>query len=503
MRGLTCARSLALRLTALCLLVANACASPSATGATSPTAAVLAAPSVAPAVVSTSPAPPAPRVVTDPYSCTERLEVPNIADVTSVAWSPDGATLAVAHTVTLPGRYTGTPEDFYILTLDLRSGQLRGIGLGERPLWSGSGRYVAYYDYDENLRIAVGDKVIASPHSTIPDVRWEGDTLFYFEDDAIRAWSNGDTWTVAQLPEGIALNYPRDDAYFSADAQRFTLSRYRPDGTVWRFLGTTRDGSLTPLDAGEPTYMEWSPVGQTLLLRYTDRIALRSADGAISSSPVAAFPGPVHAWAPGGGSLLMGPVSAAVPGKITFDSVAAWGPQPAARTGALPNLLGVRAFSPNGEFFAGVSRTGSTSRLEVFRCGAKPDVAPLAIDAKVELLGDGRLVRPVVGAITQLFRPSHTGIDLAAPYGSLIVAADRGVVSVVGPHPIGGRRVCVAHPSGLESCYYHTSAALVSVGQQVARGQPIALVGMTGVTTGPHLHWEVDLAGKLIDPLTR
>jgi murein DD-endopeptidase MepM/ murein hydrolase activator NlpD len=63
--------------------------------------------------------------------------------------------------------------------------------------------------------------------------------------------------------------------------------------------------------------------------------------------------------------------------------------------------------------------------------------------------------------------------------------------------------VCVQHGGGLESCYYHTSAALVSVGEHVDRGQPIALIGMTGLTTGPHVHWEAKLFGRIVDPLAR
>ncbi|HEX9093470.1 MAG TPA: M23 family metallopeptidase, partial [Coriobacteriia bacterium] len=73
----------------------------------------------------------------------------------------------------------------------------------------------------------------------------------------------------------------------------------------------------------------------------------------------------------------------------------------------------------------------------------------------------------------------------------------------VGWESFGGNGVCVAHGGGLESCYYHTSSALVSVGQRVARGQPIALIGMTGVTTGPHVHWEAKLFGRIVDPLAR
>jgi murein DD-endopeptidase MepM/ murein hydrolase activator NlpD len=118
-------------------------------------------------------------------------------------------------------------------------------------------------------------------------------------------------------------------------------------------------------------------------------------------------------------------------------------------------------------------------------------------------VAEQRALRPVVGAITQVLTPRHTGIDLAAPLGALIVADDDGVVTAVGWVAVGGRRVCVGHPSGVESCAYHTSAALVRVGDRVARGQPIALVGLTGVTTGPHMHWEATVGTRIVDPLAR
>jgi murein DD-endopeptidase MepM/ murein hydrolase activator NlpD len=63
--------------------------------------------------------------------------------------------------------------------------------------------------------------------------------------------------------------------------------------------------------------------------------------------------------------------------------------------------------------------------------------------------------------------------------------------------------VCVQHAAGLETCYYHASVVLVSVGERVARGQSIALVGMSGLTVGGHVHWEAKLNGKIIDPLSR
>lgn len=102
----------------------------------------------------------------------------------------------------------------------------------------------------------------------------------------------------------------------------------------------------------------------------------------------------------------------------------------------------------------------------------------------------GRLSWPVGGVITQYFWYGHTGVDLAAPYGTGIGASDDGVVSAAGWVAVGGLRVCVRHAGGLETCYYHTGAVFVSPGQAVARGQIIASIGLTGVTTGPHVHWE-------------
>ncbi|MBU6423336.1 MAG: M23 family metallopeptidase, partial [Chloroflexi bacterium] len=112
-----------------------------------------------------------------------------------------------------------------------------------------------------------------------------------------------------------------------------------------------------------------------------------------------------------------------------------------------------------------------------------------------------RFVRPVIGYFTQFLTSTHSGIDVAAPFGSLITASDDGVVDWVGWRPVGGRAVCVLHAGGLESCDYHVSLALVKVGQHVARGEPVAAIGMTGDTLGPHVHWEAKLDGAIVDPL--
>ena len=103
--------------------------------------------------------------------------------------------------------------------------------------------------------------------------------------------------------------------------------------------------------------------------------------------------------------------------------------------------------------------------------------------------------------ITQYFWYAHTGVDVAAPYGTGIGASDAGIVSATGWVAVGGLRVCVRHGGGLDTCYYHTGAVFVTPGQAVARGQIIASIGLTGVTTGPHVHWECKLNGALVNCL--
>ena len=95
----------------------------------------------------------------------------------------------------------------------------------------------------------------------------------------------------------------------------------------------------------------------------------------------------------------------------------------------------------------------------------------------------------------------HTGIDLVEPFGSPVYAADDGVVALVGSSSSGyGNYVVIAHSGGLDTLYGHLSTALVKVGQTVAQGQPVGLEGSTGNSTGAHLHFELRINQKPVDP---
>jgi murein DD-endopeptidase MepM/ murein hydrolase activator NlpD len=95
----------------------------------------------------------------------------------------------------------------------------------------------------------------------------------------------------------------------------------------------------------------------------------------------------------------------------------------------------------------------------------------------------------------------HTGIDLVEPFGSPVYAADDGVVALVGSSSSGyGNYVVIAHSGGLDTLYGHLSTALVKLGDRVAQGQPIGLEGSTGNSTGAHLHFELRINQKPVDP---
>jgi biotin carboxyl carrier protein len=103
--------------------------------------------------------------------------------------------------------------------------------------------------------------------------------------------------------------------------------------------------------------------------------------------------------------------------------------------------------------------------------------------------------------ILHVSRP-HEGIDVSAPMGAPIVAPAAGVVVRVGREAGYGLVLEIDHGNGIETKYAHCSRVMVRRGQRVKRGQEIATVGNSGLSTGPHLHYEIHINGKVVDPLT-
>jgi murein DD-endopeptidase MepM/ murein hydrolase activator NlpD len=116
--------------------------------------------------------------------------------------------------------------------------------------------------------------------------------------------------------------------------------------------------------------------------------------------------------------------------------------------------------------------------------------------------GSGHFAWPLYGWLTQGYRYDHRAVDIAAPAGTLVTAADRGVVIRAGWNNQGyGRFVVIDHNIDYITLYAHLNEILVQEGMVVAQGQAIGRVGSTGNSTGPHLHFEIRDFGRLTNPL--
>lgn len=119
----------------------------------------------------------------------------------------------------------------------------------------------------------------------------------------------------------------------------------------------------------------------------------------------------------------------------------------------------------------------------------------------------GTLAWPAHGRFSSGFGPRngrmHNGIDIAAPIGTPIYAAADGVVTSAGPSRGYGNKITIAHGGGLTTLYAHmfSDGIFVSPGQTVKRGQKIGAIGNAGRSTGPHLHFEVLVNGRPVNPM--
>ncbi|MEX2372474.1 MAG: peptidoglycan DD-metalloendopeptidase family protein [Dehalococcoidia bacterium] len=126
---------------------------------------------------------------------------------------------------------------------------------------------------------------------------------------------------------------------------------------------------------------------------------------------------------------------------------------------------------------------------------------------------DGVMVRPAEGFISTEFGQGrsinggpvgsfHSGTDIANDYGTPVRAAAPGRVAWAGPMPIRGNTVLIDHGAGVMTGYHHLQEVLVDVDDEVDPDTTIALMGSTGFSTGPHLHWEMTIYGVNVDPMT-
>lgn len=130
------------------------------------------------------------------------------------------------------------------------------------------------------------------------------------------------------------------------------------------------------------------------------------------------------------------------------------------------------------------------------------DISPLLNKITNFTSGDKMFGMPVQGPITQSYDPpKHHGIDIAVPEGTPVLAQGKGTVIDARWDNTYGQVVLIQYDNGLQVLYAHNRDILVKKGYPVIKGQKIAYSGNTGNSTGPHLHYEIRVNGKTVNPL--
>lgn len=178
---------------------------------------------------------------------------------------------------------------------------------------------------------------------------------------------------------------------------------------------------------------------------------------------------------------------------------------------------GIGPLSPSPSVQASVGQEGLWEGSRIQGLQEKANVLETRINEAYESYQDRSIflastpsIWPVKGWITSEYgmrinplrhhREMHEGLDVAAQWGTTIVAPADGIVTFAGPHGGFGKTVKIEHGYGIATMYGHASQLHVRSGQKVRRGTKIASIGSTGKSTGPHLHYEIHVDGVPIDP---
>lgn len=240
---------------------------------------------------------------------------------------------------------------------------------------------------------------------------------------------------------------------------------------------------------------------RTLSDQLRDRVGL--AGPGIEPLPELPPPPAPHTTKPGGLAAVSGPeegslVAASLPSNLPPN------------TGPWPADLLTQPFAPHDTATSYAARLAAANDA----VGRQWDAWQQLAQSVDQVLGQrSRAARPslwpVRGVVTSPFGRRagfwgvlayHTGLDISVPVGTAVVAAADGKVTFAGFVGDYGYNVQIQHTGGLLTLYGHLSRPLVRVGQQVSQGQVIALSGNSGISTGPHLHYEIRLNGTPVDP---
>ena len=167
-------------------------------------------------------------------------------------------------------------------------------------------------------------------------------------------------------------------------------------------------------------------------------------------------------------------------------------------------ILSALLLKESGQIFPGLPSFCTINIPPEINPGAITSLIPKTITGFIWPCPDYTRITDYFGPRPQLVPGAsinHKGVDLAAPYGSIILASASGTVTTSTPSNSAGNYIVIAHGNGMSTVYMHCSSLLVSVGDNVEQGEVIAKVGSTGYSSGNHLHFGVIKNGTYVDPL--
>ncbi|OYU14229.1 MAG: hypothetical protein CFE37_11980 [Alphaproteobacteria bacterium PA4] len=251
------------------------------------------------------------------------------------------------------------------------------------------------------------------------------------------------------------------------------------------------------------------------------RVAVSRVDGTLRLKriPIAVDSTPLRVQGVVGSSLQRGLKQSGLPARLVSQAIATLGyavdfqrgvgkrdrfdivvEQDRAETGEVRfgDVLYL-ALKRDGKDAVELGRFGAGGHPEYFRANgesARKGLMKTPVDGARLTSGFGMRFHPLLS-----YSRMHQGVDFGAASGSPIMAAASGTISFAGPHGGHGNYVMVKHTKDLTTAYAHMSRFAVRSGQRVTQGQVIGYVGSTGLSTGPHLHYEIWLKGRAVNPV--
>jgi murein DD-endopeptidase MepM/ murein hydrolase activator NlpD len=276
------------------------------------------------------------------------------------------------------------------------------------------------------------------------------------------------------------------------------------DQRQWQALG------VAPLSSGGATGMAMAPTEAAEPIEYAPKRAF-APQAEPKTTPALASDGPMRIRGRVGDGLYWSLRAAGATPEIAAQYLSALATQIDVGEIATGDGFDLVLGANHSLLYAGMSRAGG-SALQLVKWAANGrsewiDAANAERPAPVE----SGMIMPVDGHITSYFgyryhpilhfSRFHAGLDIGAGWGSPIVAAGDGQVVSAGWAGGYGREVRIAHAGGLVSLYGHMSQIVAEPGTYVRQGQLIGYVGSSGLSTGPHVHFEVRLGGQPVNPL--